>query len=263
MPVKPSATKKTVAKTSGRTPRKVGAGAGAKAARAPATGLSGFLIDASEAQGKKALTTTASTRPTVRGIAAGAAFSVKKMDTASAALRHLDHAFESDAVKKFVRPKLEQTLSDFRSLGSEEMPLTRTTLIKFRQEFNKIPVYGSLVSVELDKNNECLAINSSLGVPSGVNHVASVSPADALKVVAKAAGQSFKSLHQTPRLYYYFNQNAEKWCLAYIIEDAPAPPSRCPVIDFVELTTSFFAWSPKASLIALVSFRSPNGVEVP
>ena len=43
----------------------------------------------------------------------------------------------------------------------------------------------------------------------------------------------------------------------------PAPPSRCPVIDLVELTTSFLAWSPKASLIALVSLTSPSGVDVP
>ena len=43
----------------------------------------------------------------------------------------------------------------------------------------------------------------------------------------------------------------------------PAAPSRWPVIDLVELTTSFFACSPKASLIALVSLTSPSGVDVP
>ena len=31
----------------------------------------------------------------------------------------------------------------------------------------------------------------------------------------------------------------------------------------VELMTIFLAWSPKASLIALVSFTSPSGVDVP
>ena len=43
----------------------------------------------------------------------------------------------------------------------------------------------------------------------------------------------------------------------------PAPPSRWPVIDLVELTTSFLACSPNASLIALVSLTSPSGVDVP
>ena len=31
----------------------------------------------------------------------------------------------------------------------------------------------------------------------------------------------------------------------------PAAPSRWPVIDLVELTASFFAWSPNARLIAM------------
>ena len=193
----------------------------AKSGRSPTTGLTGFLIDASKSAGKSAFASLAQTRTTVRGISVSAAFSLKKIDPESAALRHLDHALESDSVKKFVRPKIESAASEFRSLGVEAMPLTGTMLVKFRQHFNKIPVYGSLVSVELDNSNECLAINSSLGVPSGINHVASVSPADALKVAAKASGQSIKSLNQTPRLYYYFNQNTEKWCLAYIIEDVP------------------------------------------
>ena len=42
----------------------------------------------------------------------------------------------------------------------------------------------------------------------------------------------------------------------------PAPPSRWPVIDLVELTSRLFADSPKVSQIALASARSPRGVEV-
>lgn len=212
---------KNETKTKGGQSHKAASGARIKFGRTPTTGLTGFLLDASEASGKTAFASLAKTRLAFRGIAPGAAFGLKKMDPESAALSHLDHALESDSVKKFVRPKIETAASEFKSLGSEAMPLTGTMLVKFRQHFNKIPVYGSLVTVELDKNNECLAINSSLGVPSGVNHVASVSPADALKVAAKASGQAMKSLNQTPRLYYYFDQNTEKWCLAYIIEDVP------------------------------------------
>lgn len=213
--------KKSETKKKGVQARKAASAAGAKSGHIPASGLSGFLLDSSEAAGKTAFASLAKTRPAFRGIAAGAGFSLKKMDPESAALSHLDQALESSSVKKFVRPKIETAESEFKSLGSEAMPLTGTMLVKFRQQFNKIPVYGSLVTVELDKNNECLAINSSLGVPSGVSHVASVSPSAALKVAAKASGQTLKSLNQTPRLYYYFDQNTETWCLAYIIEDVP------------------------------------------
>ena len=44
---------------------------------------------------------------------------------------------------------------------------------------------------------------------------------------------------------------------------APAPPSRCPVIDFVDEIGIRAAWSPKTSLIAAVSVESLAGVDVP
>jgi len=43
----------------------------------------------------------------------------------------------------------------------------------------------------------------------------------------------------------------------------PAAPRRCPVIDLVEETASFFACAPKTILIATVSTLSPVGVDVP
>jgi Zn-dependent metalloprotease len=184
-----------------------------------ATGLAGFSMDLSEAAGRTAFAALTKTRSTFPGFAGGAALNLKKLAPETAALNHLDHALESDAVKKFARPRIGTAESTFQSLGAEAIPLTGTTVVKFRQAFNKIPVYGSLVTVELDKNNECLAINSSLGTPTGVNHVAKVSPADALKVAAKSSGQNIKDMDQTPRLYYYFDQDGKKWCLAYIIED--------------------------------------------
>ena len=48
-----------------------------------------------------------------------------------------------------------------------------------------------------------------------------------------------------------------------IASTAPAAPSMCPVIDFVELTTTFSTWPSNAFLIATVSLRSLSGVLVP
>ena len=57
------------------------------------------------------------------------------------------------------------------------------------------------------------------------------------------------------------------WCSALmekIASIAAAAPRRCPVIDLVELMESCFAaFSPNAIFIAMISFRSPIGVEVP
>jgi Zn-dependent metalloprotease len=203
--------------------------ASGEAASAATTGLSGFSMDSSETAGRAAFAALTKTRSAFRGFAGGAALNLKKLAPETAALNHLDHALASDSVKKFARPKVGAEESAFQSLGAEAVPLTGTTVVKFRQAFNKIPVYGSLVTVELDKNNECLAINSSLGTPTGVNHVAKVAPSDALQVAAKYSGQNIKDLTQTPRLYYYFDQHGGKWSLAYIIEDvAQRRPKQLP-----------------------------------
>ena len=55
-----------------------------------------------------------------------------------------------------------------------------------------------------------------------------------------------------------------RWCSASTVamdSSAPAAPSRCPVIDLVEVSTVFRAASPSA-LIAFTSATSPSGVDV-
>ena len=47
-----------------------------------------------------------------------------------------------------------------------------------------------------------------------------------------------------------------------IASTTPAARSRCPVMDLVELTASFFACSPNAFFMANVSALSPSSVEV-
>ena len=48
-----------------------------------------------------------------------------------------------------------------------------------------------------------------------------------------------------------------------IASTTPAAPSMCPVADLVELTARRSAWSPKTARIALASFGSLSGVDVP
>jgi Zn-dependent metalloprotease len=204
----------------GRAGARTMAGAAAPADRVPTSGLSGFAMDASDASGRATFSQLKKERKTMPGMMGAAApVPVKKLDPESAALAHLEHALASSAVKKFARPATASAPSEFKSVGTEAVPLAGTTVVKFVQRFNKIPVYGSLVAVELGKDNECLGINSSMGTPQGVDHVASVSPAEALAVAAKASGNPVGSLTETPRVYYYFDQDTEVWRLVYIIED--------------------------------------------
>ena len=209
---KPSATKRTAAAKGA--PRDAPA-----APRGDDNGLTGFSLDVQQSLGTRAFSASSQGAKRSRGFAAAAVGSFAALDSVSAALAHLDHALANPAVKSLTRPRIDGSESEFASLGAEAQPLTGTMIVKFRQTFHKIPVYGSLVTVELSKTNECLGITSSLGTPGGVSHIATVAPAKAIAVAAKASGVAAKSLQQTPRLYFYYDQHTSTWRLAYIVED--------------------------------------------
>src|SRR5260370_39593930 len=94
---------------------------------------------------------------------AAAPVEIAKVDPETAAVRYLHQALDSKSVPSFTAPKVGGAGSEFKSLGTETIPLIDTTTVKFRQTYDKIPVYGSRVTVELDNSNEFVSLNSALG----------------------------------------------------------------------------------------------------
>jgi Zn-dependent metalloprotease len=144
-----------------------------------------------------------------------------------AALLLLQNALASDRLPGFSSADLQGGVAEFKSVGHRNLLLTNSQTVKFRQLYRKVPVYGSLVTIEMDACNRLLSINSALGAPAGVDAVARVAPAAALKVVRAAAGYATGTdaaadpLDAQPRLVYYFDSAGGVWCLAYIAEDVP------------------------------------------
>lgn len=154
--------------------------------------------------------------------------SVAEFDAETAATRYLQQAFEQQRNMPVALPVVDGVASEFKSIGTETIPLAGTTNVRFRQYVHKIPVYGSLITVELDRANELISISFSVGHPEGVDPVAKVSPAAALEAVRHLPGFD-KALHQTvPRLHFVFDMAAQKWRLAYICEDVPVIPTTSP-----------------------------------
>ena len=189
-------------------------------------------------------------RPTV-GVAMGTPAgepALTMLDTETVARRYLDEALTADALPALQRYDSAGQGREFRILGAEAVPLTGTTMVKFQQVSKGIPIYGSLVTVELDEDNRLLSLNTELGEPLGVSPIASVSPADAMRVVAGAknsvsdgmrgvAGESVTSSQHpdpTPKLRFFFSDSG-KWHLAYISRDVVMNGSRdaIDVADFV------------------------------
>jgi len=53
--------------------------------------------------------------------------------------------------------------SEYRTASTETVPLTGSRIVKFTQYRHRIPVYGSLVTIELDEGNSLLSMGSAVG----------------------------------------------------------------------------------------------------
>lgn len=149
------------------------------------------------------------------------------VDPETAARRVLNQALISAATPSLTAPVANGASSEFKLIGTETVPLTRTRTVKFRQTLNGIPVYGSLVTVELEDDNSMVGIDSALGEPQDVDPVAAIAPAQALATVASAPdGYAPIVAGVVPRLNYYFDRGTSTWRLAYILEDVPVSLDR-------------------------------------
>ena len=191
----------------------------AKAVKAVGNGMQRFAVHTAEkvTTGTKRALAPRSTAST-RGAAAAAA-PLPTQDPDTAAYEYLERALKSNDMPQFSDPQGKEAASEFLRLGTETVALTNTRTVKYRQTVNKVPIYGSLVTVELDENNRCLAINSSLGSPKNLSAVAKIAPQQALDVAAESAGQKSAAIKSTPRLNYYFDKDKQTWALAYIVEN--------------------------------------------
>jgi bacillolysin/neutral peptidase B len=144
----------------------------------------------------------------------------RSLDPESAARRYLRQMIASPAVPELTAAP-DGGGPEYRTIGSETVPLTGTTVVKFAQYLDRIPVYGSLVTVELDAGNALLAVHSALGDPSDVDPVATISPAQARDAVLGDAGADAAEERVVPRLYFYHDDRSDpsRWRLVYIAKD--------------------------------------------
>lgn len=183
-------------------------------------GLKSFSIHTADEAERQTFSALAEERASLPAFNA-ALISLDTVDPETAARRYLDQALASDHVAAFTVPSSDVARSEFKLIGTETVPLTGTRTVKFRQTFNTIPVYGSLVTVELDEENGLVSISSTLGDPDCVSSIARISAADAAAAV-KVKPPFKKQLNGiSPRLTYYFEAVRAKWRLAFILEDVP------------------------------------------
>jgi Zn-dependent metalloprotease len=111
-------------------------------------------------------------------------------------------------------------------LSSQDIPQTKTRLLRFQQTKARIPIFGSLALVELDQNRELVSIIAEVTDIRGVSAMADLSPAKAVECVAryvKLAPQSLKNF-SSPELCFFHEDESDQWRLAYYISKVSAVP---------------------------------------
>ena len=210
--------------TKAKKPARARATASAKRAGATSgtagNGLKTFSMHSGDAGAASLVASLRAERPATAAFSA-ATEALPSVDPETAATRYLHQALDSPSVRSFSAPQANGEESEFKSLGTVTVPLTGTKVVKYRQSYQGIPVYGSLVTVELDDRNELVSLNSSLGQPEGVSPVAKISPDDALKAITKAPGYTKDLTGIVPHLHFYFERPKAKWRLVFIAEDVP------------------------------------------
>lgn len=142
-------------------------------------------------------------------------------DPETAARAYLANAFASTDLPEFNTPLTDGRRSEFRLLGVEAWPATKTQTVKFRQLIRHVPVYGSLVTVELTTAGEFVALSATLGLPSGVEAIAQLAPAAVFDILIRRSGANPNDIARAPYLAYYFDESHHEWRLVYIAENVP------------------------------------------
>ena len=184
-------------------------------------GLKSFTMHSSDERSQpifNALAEERDARPAFMAVAAP----ITSVDPETAARGYLMQALDSQSAPSFVAPDADDAQTQFKVIGTETVPLTGTRMVKFRQAYHDIPVYGSLVTVEIDNDNSLVSINSALGEPQSLPVIAKISAQQAAKAVTEKPPFKKDLTGIAPRLNYYYEASRSKWRLVFIFEDVPA-----------------------------------------
>ncbi|MFJ9594609.1 M4 family metallopeptidase [Streptomyces virginiae] len=96
-----------------------------------------------------------------------------------------------------------------------------TTLVRFEQTQQKIPVFGTEALVELDEDQRLVSMDCRLGEVSGVGSVPELSGNDALERVRQATGSTVSAEDLPPAALAYVEQG-DGWHLAWHLREVPA-----------------------------------------
>ena len=130
-----------------------------------------------------------------------------------------------------------QLLTNINYTGLGEIQLTETVVAEYEQKWRGIPIYGARIGVEMTKTKELVNVSGHVAPPVDVNPLATLSPADAYRIVKEIAGvPGFRRLDfaDAPQLLFRYDEEKGSWSLAYLFDGVPIADDTQPQDGSVE-----------------------------
>lgn len=143
---------------------------------------------------------------------------------------HLERLFgqeEEAPLRNLLATERPQILPDLTTRDVVFLPDTKTKLVRFRQAFRSVPIFGSNVVVEIGSRNEFVSVAAKLTPEPEIPTMPRISAAEALQVIAKCAGkpaEAFERLVLPPMHRLLYGQATDAWHLTYFFPRVPAVP---------------------------------------
>ncbi|WP_183063753.1 M4 family metallopeptidase [Streptomyces sp. gCLA4] len=161
----------------------------------------------------------------VRGVGAPEGVDERSFNSAESAARfYLAEKLaveETPALREAVREDRPERVPDLVLSTERRQAGTGTTLVRFEQTRQEIPVFGAEVLVELDENQRLVSMDGKLGEVVGVDSVPELSGTEALERVRTATGATVDAAALPPPTLTYVNRD-DQWHLAWHLREVPA-----------------------------------------
>ncbi|MDT9686937.1 M4 family metallopeptidase [Streptomyces sp. P9(2023)] len=128
---------------------------------------------------------------------------------------------EAPALREAVREDRPERVPDLALSTESHQAGTGTTLVRFEQTQQEIPVFGAEVLVELDENQRLVSMDGRLGEVTGVGSVPELSGTEALERVKTATGSAVSAEELPPPTLTYVSRD-DQWHLAWHLREVPA-----------------------------------------
>jgi bacillolysin len=131
-----------------------------------------------------------------------------------------------EAMFSLSAPERPENVPDLQLRSVQEQALTKTRVVRFQQTQSSIPIFGSNVIVELDENRNFIGSAGDVASIKGVSPHAKLSPAQALRRIAKFAGAKPGAVKgvAAPELTFFHQDETDTWYLAYLCQKVPVSP---------------------------------------